>query len=190
MSRPQSVKGPFKRYPFASICVAIFVVLLVGLFFRNGTLSEAKAALAEKESAGERSEKNVRNGAGLGKQLEILQSSMAKLEAKLIRVGDVGPNQQYFYELETAAGVKLSVLRTLGAVKTKRKGAVYQPVGYNVVVEGRFPQVLDFLHGLERGGRNYRFVDLKLNRIGQEQPTGEKGASVVLTLNLELLASS
>ncbi|MBK8477955.1 MAG: hypothetical protein IPL39_17120 [Opitutaceae bacterium] len=166
------------------------MVLLAGLLLRIGLLDEARALLAEKEIAGNRSETIVRNGSGLARQLEALKSAMEKLEAKLIRSDNVGKNQQYFYEHETAAGVKISVLRAQGLPKTKGKVLpLFPPVAYNVVVEGAFPQLVTFLSGLEQGEHHYRLVSFTLQRAGVEQP-GAKGGKVILNINLELLASS
>ena len=189
ISQQSSVAGVFRRYPVASACVVLWGALLIGLFFRFGALDEGRALLEQKETEGKRIERNVLNGAGLDKQVAALKASLERLESKLIKPDDVGPNQQYFYELEGATGVKLSTLRSTGVPKSKGTSALFRPVGYNVVVEGRFPQVLAFVQALEIGGRHYRLVDYTIQRTGLELVPEGKVGNVVLNLNLELLAS-
>jgi hypothetical protein len=182
-----------QRFPIASGCVGLGLLLLVGLYVRSSTLDEAKAALGEKDAECVKIEKNVQNAVGIDKQVETLSAGLAKLEAKLIRAGDVGPNKQYFYDFEATSGVKLTP-RPLEKSSSKIKGAVkssaFQPSGYNLVVEGRFPQIIAFLEALERGTHHYRLVDFAVQRPGQEQSTEGSAAKVVLNINLELLASS
>ena len=179
----------FRRYPIASSCGALWLLLLAALFVRSGTLDDAKVALGEKETEGNRIEKNVQNGVGMDKQLEALSAGLSKLEARLINAGDVGPNKQYFYDLEATSGVKISALRSSGAAKSKVAGSAYRAIGYEVMVEGRFAQVTAFLQALEAGVHHCRLVNFNVQRTGQES-TGGKGGNVVLNLNLELLASS
>lgn len=190
MSQPQSIVGHIRRFPLATIGVVLLLGLLVGLFLRWDDLGEAKTILAEKQAISKRNDLNVRNGVGLAKHLEALKSGVTALESKLIRVDDIGTNQQYFYAQEVAAGVKLSVLRVVGVSRGQEKGALYQRVAYNVVVEGRFPQILAFLQGLELGEKHYRMVSFTLQRGGSGQVSGGAAPSVTLNLNLELLASS
>lgn len=194
MASFQAVSGVSRRFPLATICVALSVALLIGLFFRSDALGEANSSLTQQEAEGKRIEKNLLNGASLERDMASLSAGLAKLEAKLIRSDDVGTNQQYFYELVSITGVKLSVLRPLGLARTKIKGKAptsnYQPFGYSVVVEGSFAQTLAFLQTLEAGGRHFRLVDYSMQRGAQGQDPGAKSGSVVLNLNLELLASS
>lgn len=190
MSQTKSVTALFRRFPVATFCAVFWVALMAGLLLRAGLLTDARALLTEKEVAAQRSEASVRNGAGLPRHLEALKSGLAKLEAKLIRPDNVGPNQQYFYEHESAASVKISILRALGLPKMKGKAPLFLPFAYNVVVEGRFPQVVDFLRALECGEHHYRLVSLTLQRSSIDQSAAAKVDNVVLNINLELLASS
>jgi hypothetical protein len=194
MASFHAVSGVARRYPLATICVALSGSLLIGLFFRFDALGEASASLTQQEAEGKRIEKNLLNAASLERDMASLAAGLAKLEAKLIRADDVGTNQQYFYELVSTTGVKLSVLRPQGLAKSKIKGKVsatnYQPFGYNVVVEGSFSQAVAFLQTLEAGGRHFRLVDYTMQRATQGQDTGANIGNVVLNLNLELLASS
>jgi hypothetical protein len=201
MAQLKSGTALYRRFPLATIFVVLWVALLAGLFFRFGALDEARASLAQQEAEGKRIEKNVLNGTGLDKQVAALTAGLSKLEAKLIRPDDVGTNQQYFYELVSATGVRLANLRPLGVAqgmaqgvaqaKSKAPAANYLPFGYGVVVDGSFAQVLAFVRALETGARHYRLVDYGLQRQTQDPGAGtSNGGKVVLNLNLELLASS
>jgi len=190
MATQPTVPGFFRRYPLATISAGVWVVLLALVGYRFGALGEAKELLAQKETEGTRLEANVRNAAGLDKQVDLLNAALLKLESKLIRTVDVGPNQQYFYDLEAVTGVKISILRLAGATKAKTTGGVFKPVGYNVGVEGRYPQVVAFLQALERGAHHYRLGDFAVQRDSQAQADETAGGRVFINLNLELLASS
>ena len=194
MAQPNSVTVLVRRFPLATICAALWILLLVGLFLRFGGLDVAKAELSRQEAEGTRIEKNVLNGTNLDKHVAALAAGLSKLEAQLIRPDDVGTNQQYFYELVSATGVKLSNLRPVGIAQAKGKvkaaSTTYQPFGYKVVVEGGFAQIVVFLQAIESGARHYRLVDYTVQRLAVDQAAEAKGNKVVLNLNLELLASS
>ena len=194
MARPKSVSALVRRFPLATGCAVLWVLLLVGLFIRFGALGEAKAEFTRQETEGTRIKRDVLHGTNLDKHVAALAAGLSKLEAQLIRPDDVGTNQQYFYQLESATGVKLSVLRPQGVSKSKPKDKAlsnsYHPFAYNLVVEGEFHRIRAFLQALETGVRHYRLVDYTVQRAAEDQSDPTKAGRVVLNLNLELLASS
>ncbi len=189
MASTFSVSGFCRRFPLATFCAAVWLILLAVVGYRFGLLAESQALLAEKEAEGKRLERNVANAVGLDRQTVALKSGLAALEARVIRIDNVGPNQQYFYDLEAASGVKVTILRQVAGTKSKVKSVLFRPAGYNVVAEGRYDQVMDFVRALETGTRHYRLADYTLQRGSQDSSADGTGGRVVLNLNLELLAS-
>ncbi len=193
MSKAQSAAVLLlQRYPLACVCTAISICLVAGIVFRAGALSEAQATALDQEAEGKRIGRNIRNASGLEDQLKAIHDGVARLESMLIKVDDVSGNQEFFYRLESAAGVSVIILRPAAALKNPTQGSFYQAAGFNVVVEGGYSQVIAFLRALERGPKLHQLTDFTLQRSSTEK--SEAGAAsaapkVVLNLNLQLLAS-
>jgi Tfp pilus assembly protein PilO len=187
MSKEQTPQNILRRYPLAVASTGVALALLVVVAVRYSGLDEANAALEQNTTEAQKAERNVRNAADLEQHLAIVNQGVARLEKMLIGVDDVSGNQAYFYRLETETGVRVSVLRPTGASKDQPKNASYQRVGFNVVVQGSYAQVIAFLRALEQGDRLYRLVDFSLQRASEDRSTGT-GAGVALNLNLQLLA--
>lgn len=189
MSKVQSSGNFFQRYRFASIAAGFSVVLAAAYFFRGGALDSARAECENLEAEGKKTERNVRNAKDLEKHIAAMQSGLVQLEAKLARVDDVSGSQEYFYGLEGASGVRVTVLRPLGLSKGNAATS-YQPTGFNVVVEGEYGQLIAFLRSLENGSRLYRLVDFAVQRAsgGSSTDSAAKPRGV-LTINLQLLAA-
>jgi hypothetical protein len=188
MTTIQSVGKVLRRRPFATACCAIACLLLLGVVFRFGAIDTARTELARVEAEGGQIEKNVRNAANIEEHLSQVKKGVVEFEARLITVDDVSGNQEYFYRLESATGVRLSNPRPLGVPKSLDKNASYRPAGFNVVVEGDYAQVITFLRALEKGTHPYRVTDFTLQRASQQQESSAI-VPIVLNLNLELLAS-
>ena len=189
MSKTQTPDNFFRRYPLAIGCAAATVLILIALFFRHGTLADTKAQLEQLEADGKSVERNVRNAMGLEDHLATLKQTVARLETMLIRVDDIAGNQEFFYGLEKDSGVAMTVLRPLGASKTVAAASIHQPAGFNVVVEGEFPQLCKFLRSLEEGKRLYRLGDFSIQRSSTDASVEGRSQKEVLTINFQLLAS-
>jgi hypothetical protein len=189
MNKSQTSDNILRRYPLALGCAAVSCAILVALFFRHGTLVDTNARLEQLEADGKSVERNVRNSTGLEDHLGSLNRTVSRLEAMLTRVDDIAGNQEYFYGLEKASGVAVTVLRPLGAPKSTAAGALYQPAGFNVVVEGTYPQLCVFLHALECGQRLYHLNDFSVQRSSNAAANEGRAQKEVLTINLQLLAA-
>ena len=192
MSKAPTKANLLRRYPLALACGGLALVLAAVYFLRSGTLGEERTKLEQLETDGKKIERNVRNSAALEEHLAALKAGVAGLEEKLTRLDDVSGNQEYFYGLESASGVRMSVLRPLGAPKTAAAGQNYQPAGFSVVVEGEYAQLIAFLHALETGSRLYRLVDFSVQRASAGVVVEDAAGSAqkeALTINLQLLAA-
>lgn len=187
--KSQTSESVLRRYPLAIGCAAATVLILIALFFRHGALTDTAAQLEQLEADGKSVERNVRNATGLEDHTATLKQAVARLETMLARVDDIAGNQEYFYGLEKDSGVSMTVLRPLGVPKTVAAGSIYQPAGFNVVVEGEFPQLCKFLRSLEEGKRLYRLGDFSIQRSSTAAAIEGRTQKEVLTINFQLLAS-
>lgn len=187
--KSQTSESVLRRYPLAIGCATAAVLILIALFFRHGALADTRSQLEQLEADGKNVERNVRNAVGLEEHLAALKRLVSQREAMLTRVDDIAGNQEYFYDLEKNSGVAMTVLRPLGAPRTVAAGSIYQPAGFNVVVEGQFSQICTFLRSLEQGNRLYRLGDFSVQRSSTEASIEGRSQKEVLTINFQLLAS-
>ena len=182
----KDVGGFLKRYPIGVVCGTLSVIGLVGYFVRNSRASELKAQLTEVEAQAEQILGNVHNAAELGAQYATLSAATKDMESRLVRGSERARNQQYFYQLESEAGVKEVSLQPNSSDPKKNSGAFCTRISYTISVEGDFAQILGFAGRLESGNYFYRLTSASVVRRGIHATSGT--ASVInLTLNLELL---
>ena len=80
-------------------------------------------------------------------------------------------------------------LRPLGASKAAVAASLYQPAGFNVVVEGEYSQLCGFLRSLESGQSLYRLIDFSVQRASTVASAEGRAQREVLTINFQLLAA-
>jgi Tfp pilus assembly protein PilO len=190
MNNKTEKKGNLLRqYPFASACAGVGLLLAVGLGVRFGALSDVQAELDRVSTEGKRVESNVRNSTDLEEQVQTIKADVARIEALLRKVDDVSSNQEFFYRLESSTGVRLTVLRPLGAAKADANTVAYQRAGFNIVAEGSYVQLVGFLRALENSPSLFRLTDFSMQRSSASAASVDAGSTLVLNLNLQLLAS-
>lgn len=178
----------FKKQPVGFVCGAVCLASGLLLYFRSGVTEELQAAYDQKATESAKIEANVRSAANLPEQTAAIQGAARELEARLMHVGQLAINQQYFYRLESETGVKLLDLRQnpVSAAKLGSKTGAYLGVPYNISIQGTFPQVIAFLRRLEHGRHFTRF-----NTVSFAKSVGSEAAADTLTvaLNIELLGT-
>lgn len=175
-----------KRRPLCSVCVALSLVLAVGIYLRGGALPDLQATYQADSAEGEKIFANKTNAAMLPDQLAALKADDQSIAARLVHGDDLATNLQYFYRLEAETGVKLVDLRQL-SLSPRRKGVpktAYTGVGFAVTVQGDYRQLLVFLRKLETGVYFCRINAATCNRADGDRGTGDQ---ITLNLNLELL---
>jgi hypothetical protein len=172
-----------KRNPATACCGLLSLLLVCGIYFRNGLIPEAEAELAQKSAEGERYAANIRNSDKLKQQYAEILAANKEVDARAVRVNQVGTNIQFFYKLESETGVRLADPSQVTRVAAKGK-TVFMPVAFNVSAQGDLPQLLNFLRMLENRTRYSRVINASLT-----QSVVNRSAPLSLTLNLELLGS-
>ena len=107
-----------KKQPWTAICSGWCLPLLAGYFFRQGSVPEAEALLAQKTTESRRLKGNVTNSISLKDHVAALEEANRKVEQRLVQATDLAKNQQYFYKIEAETGVKLTDLRPGGSAST------------------------------------------------------------------------
>jgi len=150
----EQVVAAVKKNPLITSCVALSLILAAAIYYRSDLVQQATDQLKEKSATGERLALNIKNAAQLPEQLKNLTAANKEIDTRLVRVGQLANNLQYFYKLEADTGVKLIDLRQVaGAPRTgkEKEKLNYLPVMFNLTVQGPYTQVFDFLRRLESG---------------------------------------
>jgi hypothetical protein len=171
-----------RKNPISLGCGALSFLLAIGSYLRMEALPDAEAELTQKSAASERVALNIKHAAQLKEQAESMVAANAAIDKRVIRASQLGNNTQYFYQVESATGVKILDLRQTTATVAKPAKGTYAPVSFAVTVQGSFPQILGFLRQLE-GGAHYSRVltaTCSTNAAARASP-------LTLALTLELL---
>ena len=173
-----------KKNPVSVGCGALALALAAAIYFRGGEIPEAEAALAQKSADAERHAANVNNSVQLKEQVDSLVEANKAIDSRIVRAGQLGINNQYFYKLESETGVKMLDFRQLPlAPPGKGPKTTYNPIGFSVQVSGTLPQLIDYLHRLEGGTHYCRVMSANVGIT----PAGGRTGPMSLSLNLELL---
>lgn len=172
-----------KKNPICLGCALATIGLVVALYFRDGEIPEAEAALTQKSAQSERLGLNIQHAAQLKEQSDALVAANKEIDARVVRPSQLGINTQYFYKIESDTGVKLMDLRqnTPPAGAKAGKGS-FIPVSFNVTVQGTLPQILDFLRQVENGAHYSRVLTASFNGN-----PATRSAPLMLSLGLEFL---
>lgn len=179
----QNLVNASQKHPVGLGCGLLSLVLLLLIYIRSDKLTEAESQLAEAIATGQRLKTNINHSAQLLNQLESLTQSVLEIQQRTVQADDLAQNLQYYYKLETEAGVILTDLRQGNPILLPRgkkdPPAAFLKVPYNVGVQGGFENVMVFLRKLEYGER---FSNITLASL---RPSGSQ--NVTLNLNVELL---
>jgi hypothetical protein len=166
-------------------CVIASILIGVVLYLRSDALPDAEKILAEKAQQGELLAANIEDSAQLKEQHAAMVASNAIIDDRMIRVGQLAENLQYFYRLESETGTKLTDPRQ-NAWSPPAKNAVktnYTIVNFNLTAQGDYGQVLDLLRKLEDGEHYCR-----VNTLNMRPVSTTRGGPITIQLSFDLLA--
>lgn len=179
----KNLVGFVKRYPIGVICWVLSVVAIAGYYLRSSQIDELQAQFKQVEAKATKILSQVHNGANLPEQYAALTKATKELDSRLVRSGERARNQQYFFQIESEAGVKEINLQQNNIVFKKGSGRSYGRVGFTVSVEGNYVQILDFVGRLESGRHFCRMISAAISRRGDR---GASGANTTLSLALTI----
>jgi len=176
----KDVVAAIKRRPLVAACGMISLALLLGIYFRMDVRDVAQAQFDEREKALLRLIDNQKYSAQLDAHLQALRKANAVIEAGALRANELARNQQIFYQLEAASGVKLLDLRQLTpAIPAKGGPVTYVPIPFSLTVKGDYAQIMDFLQRLDHGPTLCRVSSASIGRPVE--------GAYTLSLSLEML---
>lgn len=183
----EQIVAVLKKNPVVSAAVIICVALAAAHYFRSDLIAVTTTQAEERTKEGQRLAANIKNSVQLPEQLARVSAATKEVDSRLVRVGSLANNLQYFYKLEADTGVKLIDLRqTTDSARAAKAGRI--PVSFALTLHGEYPQVLDFLRRVESGSHYCRIRTA--NVIPFDAGAGSSGLrsdAAKLTLNLELL---
>jgi hypothetical protein len=185
----EQVVAALKKNPVVTAAVVIVVVVGALLYLRADHIPVAQGQLEEKTAEGRRLAANINNSARLPEQLARVSEAAKEVESRLVRVGQLANNLQYFYRLETETGVKFLDLRQITVPsRTSKPGRI--PVTFTLTLSGPYPQVMEFLRRVESGTH---YCSVRSANLAPFEGTGAAGGlrsdATRMTLNFDLLGT-
>lgn len=175
-----------KKNVISVACVAVSIALGFGIYYRSDLLPEAEKVLSSRTQQGELLAANIEDSSQLKEQHAAIVASNELIASRMIRVGQLAENLQYFYRLESETNTKLTNLRQVplapapkGAPKTN-----FVAVPFSVTAQGDYTQLVDLLRRIEAGEHYCRVITCNMKPLSDM-----RGGQLQLTLNIELLAT-
>ncbi len=177
-----------KAFPLAISLVVVAIVLAGWTYWRTtGALVEAQEAFDAATQKNELISKNSAAGELLNEQLAELTADAAKLDAGLINPIEDISNQQYFYDLEQAAGVE-QISDPVHTETVRTKEPVNPSIAsFTLSVGGHWDNLLAFLYSLQTGPHPMRINLMQITKSAQLRNTGGDSSRLNLNLAVEVL---
>jgi hypothetical protein len=166
-------------------CVLVSVIIAVILYLRSGLLPEAEKVLSEKSQQGQLIQANLEDARQLIEQHAAIVAANQMIANRMIRVGQLAENMQYFYKLENDTGTKLTDPRQLAWAPPPKNApkTSYTPVSFAITAQGNYAQIMDLLRRLENGEHYCRVNTCNIHPASETQ----RGSALIITISLDLL---
>lgn len=174
-----------RQYPLPLFC-ALVVVVLVSLYFLRGPLvDELDVTNADLEQERNAMQFNKKESQNLKTQVELAQKLIQDADKRLMDPKEVALNYDFFYRLEKSTGVR--ILSMGQAISTENSPwrptlSLYRLVTYDITVEGRLENLMEFTQQVQRGSYLAR-----LESLSATKSSGEKSESISASLKLLVL---
>ena len=168
-------------------CVAVSIGIGFVLYYRNDNLPDAEKVLQSRTQEGELLAANIEDSNQLKEQQGAMVDANQVISDRMIQVGQLADNLQYFYRLESETGIKILDLRQNAWTPPSKNAAktFFTPVGFQVSVQGDYSKLLDLLRRLETGEHYCRLISCDVRPV---DPTN-RGGQLTVSINLELLGT-
>lgn len=171
-----------RKNPIGIGCGVLSLVLAGATYWRGDEIPDVSTELEQKSTDAARYEANLKASGSLQEQYDALVAVNKAVDARIMRAGQFSKNLQYFYDLESETGVKLTTdPRTSPPGPKKDPKATFITVPWALSVQGSLPQLLNFLRRLENGTHFCRVNTVSL--VGSP----DRNAPLTLNITLDLL---
>ena len=185
----EKVLEAVKKNKVVSVSIACVIVFGLAAMIRWSAVEDAQSELDAISTEAARYANNLRNASQLTADQALLAKRTSEIEARMLKVGALMENQQFFFDLEKNTGVKLVELRPGSEISPAARKGFYAALPYSLTVTGTYPQLLTIIRRLENGPQFVRVLSAKLYPAPLEASArGDAGSILVLTMDLEVLA--
>jgi hypothetical protein len=166
------------------ICAVASITIGIVLYYRLDALPDAEKVLADKTKEGELIAANIEDSNQLKEQHAALVAANAVIDGRMIHVGQLAENLEYFYKLESATKAKLTDLRPLTWMAPMKNAPKtnYTAVPFALTAQGDYAELMDLMRKLESGEHYCRVISCDLKPLSET-----RGGTLSLTLNIELM---
>jgi hypothetical protein len=174
-----------KKNVISVSCAVASVLIALVIYYRSDSLPDAEKELADQASKGELLAANIEDSAQLKEQHASLVASNNAIADRMIRVGQLAENLQYFYRLESETGTRLTDPRQNPWSPPGKNAAKsnYTTVNFALSATGDYGQIIDLLRKLEDGEHYCRINTCTI------RPSGlARGSPITMTVSLDLMA--
>ena len=173
-----------KKNMIAVGCVVASIAIAATIYLRSDELPNAEKVFEDNAQKSALLAANIEDYEHLPEQHSTLVTANQTITARMINVGQLAENEQYFYRIESDTGVKLQDLRQVPwspPVKNAPK-TTYTHVGFVLSAQGSYAQLMDMMRRLENGEHYCRVLSCNIHPMGEI-----RGSTLQMTLALELL---
>ena len=175
-----------RKNVIAVACGLASIGIAVTIYLRSDLLPQAEKVFAENAQKAALLAANIEDSEQLKDQHAAIKNANQAIADRMIRMGQIAENYQYFYKLESDTGIKVIDMRQVpsapplkGAPKTS-----FTPVAFSLTVQGTHPQLLDLLRRLEGGEHYCRILTCGFHPLGET-----RGGPISMLVTLELLGT-
>lgn len=187
----EQIKAKFRAYPIVAICGLLAAILLGIVYTRLGAVDDLRGQASDLESRWRKIQTNEARASGFQEQVDEMKALGEKIVGKLITPADKAANLDFFYGIEKSLGGQVRILSATQRRADQQQAYAetiqgkhrFEPVGFDLTLEGSFPGVVNFLHTLYSGPHYCRIDSLN---IAVPKKGAESGVLEV-RLQLELL---
>ncbi len=181
-----------KKYPIACFCAIGVLVLGVVIFFRGGVVDALQIREDELESRLGVIEANQRFSNGLEADVEELEEQTELLEERIFNRDDLIKNSKFFYSFANMEDFDVSVDQvTQGQVvpdifdkKGPKELKLHSVIGYDLDVEGKFFDVVNFLQELDQADAIIRVSGFDVSHADERK----RGIDADLRMRVQVFA--
>jgi hypothetical protein len=181
------ILGFIKRYPTALISAFVALSCLIYIFGRGDLTTELEAEEASLSSRMTKLDANNKNAVNLAGDVEGVEVLVEKIRARLFDSEQRAVNTNFFYTLEEIVPIRINgVSQTQVSVPSLTVNGgkpleLYDTMGYDVIVEGSYPDIILLMNEFSRVSPFIRILGVQMS-IGTELKISGSAARIRIAI--------